>query len=65
MRPLLFLVHINDLPLSLNSVPRLFTDDTALCLEFIRELGNFGQSRSKRYKLVDGFEWPNPSLFKK
>ena len=30
--PLLFLVYINDLPLSLNSVPRLFVDDTALCI---------------------------------
>ena len=29
--PLLFLVYIYNLPLSLNSVPRLFADDTALC----------------------------------
>ena len=28
----LFLVYINDLPLSLNSVPRLFADDTVLCI---------------------------------
>ena len=30
--PLLFLVYINDLPLSPNLVPRLFTDDTASCI---------------------------------
>ena len=30
--PFLFLVYINDLPLSLNSVPILFADDTALCI---------------------------------
>ena len=30
--PLLFLVFINDLPLFLNSVPRLFAVDTALCI---------------------------------
>ena len=30
--PLLFLVYINDLSLSLNSVSRLFADDTALCI---------------------------------
>ena len=29
---LLFLVYINDLPLSLNSVPRLFADGSALCI---------------------------------
>ena len=28
----MFLVYINDLPLFLNSVPRLFADDTALCI---------------------------------
>ena len=32
LEPLLFLVYISDLPLSLNSVPRLFADDTALCI---------------------------------
>ena len=30
--PLLFLVCINDLPLSLNSVPGLFADYIALCI---------------------------------
>ena len=28
----MFLVCVNDLPLSLNSVPRLFADDTVLCV---------------------------------
>ena len=32
LEPFLFLVYINDLQLSLNSVPKLFADDTALCI---------------------------------
>ena len=30
--PLLFLIYINDLPSAINSVPRLFTDDTCLLI---------------------------------
>ena len=30
--PFLFLVYINDLPLFLNSVSKLFADDTAFCM---------------------------------
>ena len=32
LEPLLFLVYINDLPLSLHSVPRLVANDTAFCI---------------------------------
>jgi len=33
--PILFLLYINDLPNSLQSIPRFFADDTACCIAIL------------------------------
>ena len=52
--PLLFLVYINDLPLSLNSVPRLFANDTALCIN---------KNSSENLKILTNQELKNINLW--
>ena len=52
--PLLFLVYINYLPLSLNSVPRLFADDTAICIS---------ENSSENLEILANQELKNINLF--
>ena len=63
--PLLFLVYINDLLLSLNSVLKLFADDTALCInknssENWEILANQEQKKINLWMVLNGLTL-NPS----
>ena len=52
--PVLFLVYIYDLPLSFNSVPRLFADDTALCMS---------ENSSENFEILANQELKNINLW--